>query len=86
MQKVLFALIMGAALMASAPAGLRADDAHRYYDRDHKDYHEWNENESRAYRHWLTEERPRQYHDWNRASRAEQREYWRWRHEHHDWR
>ncbi len=75
---------MGAAMAASVPTALRADD-HRYYDRDHKDYHEWNDAEGRAYRHWLVEERHAKYHDWGHASRAEQREYWRWRHDHPDW-
>ena len=66
------------------------DDKHRkvrrYYDREHKDYHEWNEAENAAYRHWLMEERhEHEYRDLNRLKRAEQSEYWRWRHEHPDW-
>lgn len=71
---------------------LRDDDdkrekAKRYYDRERKDYHEWNEAENAAYRHWLLEERrERQFRDLNRLKRAEQAEYWRWRHEHPDWR
>lgn len=79
------ALLMGSALIV--PAALKADDhdddrhAKRYYDRDRKEWHEWNEREERAYRHWI-EENHRKYHDWARANREEQREYWRWRHEH----
>jgi hypothetical protein len=61
-----------------------ADEHHRYYDRDHKDWHEWNEGESRAYRHYL-EERHEHYRDWVKANQAQQRAYWRWRHEHPDW-
>jgi hypothetical protein len=86
MRTALFAALLGATTIVSAPRALRADqDDHRYYDRDHRDYHEWNDAEARAYRHWITEERHEQYRDWNRASRAQQREYWRWRHEHPDW-
>jgi len=59
----------------------RDDHPKRYYDRDHRDYHQWNEGEARAYRHYL-EENHRTYHDWNRARKSEQQNYWRWRHEH----
>ena len=77
--------MMGATLMLSSPAFLPAQPPpQRYYDRDHKDYHEWNDGEDRAYRHWL-EERHIKYHDWAHASRVEQRDYWRWRHDHADW-
>ena len=85
MRRFVGALMLSGVLMA--PIAMQArDDDHRVYDRYRRDYHEWNENEARAYRHWLTEERHRQYHDWNRANRNEQREYWRWRHEHQEWR
>ena len=82
MRRYLSALLLGAAL--SAPLAIRAtadDHPNRYYDRDHKDYHEWNDREERAYRKFLAEKR-RAQHDWRKASKAEQREYWRWRHEH----
>jgi hypothetical protein len=59
----------------------------RYYDRERHDWHEWSEGEGRAYRHWLMEERrERQYRDYARLKAERQREYWRWRHEHPDWR
>jgi hypothetical protein len=74
-------------MISANPWTLRADDhPKRFHDRDRNDDHEWNDAESRAYRHWLTEERHRPYHDWNKASKREQRDYWRWRHEHSDWR
>ena len=69
---------------------VRADDEHheaekarKYYDRERHDYHEWNKHEDRAYRHWL-EERHARYRDFVRTDREQQREYWRWRHEHPD--
>jgi len=79
------AWIMGVALLA--PAAMKADDRDdhpkRYYDSDRKEWHEWNDREERAYRRWLTEKH-REYHDWAKANRDEQREYWRWRHDHPD--
>ena len=67
---------------------LKDDDdkkkARRYYDRKHKDSHEWNEREEAAYRRWLEEERHEQYRDFARQNAARQSEYWEWRHEHPD--
>ena len=90
MKKLFLALPLGIALLS--PSYLVAQDhdrdhdrdhEHRYYDADHRDYHEWNEREDRAYhRYW--EDRHRHYIDWERASEAQRRAYWRWRHEHPD--
>jgi hypothetical protein len=55
----------------------------RVYDRDHHDYHNWDDRENRAYRGYLTE-RHRTYREYNRQHAREQRHYWRWRHEHPD--
>lgn len=88
MKKFLLALPLGVALLT--PTYLVAqdhdrDDHHdrRYYDAEHKDYHEWNATEDRAYhRYW--EDRHHAYIGWERANDAQRREYWRWRHEHPD--
>ena len=56
-------------------------EQHRYYDRQHKDYHNWNEGEDRSYRIYLGEQH-REYRDFSRNSRAQQQAYWNWRHEH----
>jgi hypothetical protein len=58
--------------------------ARRYYDRDRRDYHEWNEHENRAYRRWQEERHEREVREFNRLNREQQRDYWRWRHEHPD--
>jgi hypothetical protein len=62
----------------------RDGKAQRYYDEEHKDYHEWNANEQRYWHeYWVAEHRP--YVDWDRATDKQRRAYWRWRHEHeHD--
>ena len=76
-----------APLATAAPMQDRDDrDHHRYYDEEHRDYHEWNAAEQRYWReYWANERRP--YIDWDRASDAQRRAYWHWRHEreeHHD--
>ena len=80
---VLSALVLSAALVA--PVVARADDHHekRYYDRNGKDYHSWNNNEDRAYRQYLTEQH-RDYREFNRTNRTQQQQYFGWRHTHPD--
>jgi hypothetical protein len=76
-------LLLSAALIA--PLTARADDRdhheRRYYDRDGRDYHQWNGDEDRAYRAYLQEQH-REYLEFHRVRRDQQREYFRWRHVH----
>jgi hypothetical protein len=53
----------------------------RYYDRDHRDYHVWNNRENRTYRRYL-EERHERYREFGSLRARRQAEYWRWRHIH----
>ena len=82
---LLGALVLGTTLMG--PVVTRAEDANhhdkRYYDRDGRDYHAWNNNEDRAYRAYLQEQR-REYHNFNTVKRPQQQQYFKWRHEHPD--
>jgi hypothetical protein len=80
---ILTAFALSAALIA--PLAVRADDHHerRYYDRGGRDYHTWNSNEDRAYRHYL-EEQHREYREFHRVRRNQQQDYFRWRHTHSD--
>jgi hypothetical protein len=55
----------------------------RVYDRDHRDYHNWDDREDRAYRGYLSEQR-RDYREYNRQNHRDQRRYWNWRHSHPD--
>ena len=92
-QKYLSFIFLGAAL--TAPLALTAGAAQevsvrvgdgdhvRYYDRDHRDYHEWNDREDRSYRAYLGE-RHRDYREFHHNNRRTQQKYWRWRHEHPD--
>jgi hypothetical protein len=72
-------VVIGAALMSSVAIGAER----RYYDRDHRDYHHWNEKEDRAYRAYL-QERHREYREFRVVRHPQQREYFRWRHTHPD--
>jgi hypothetical protein len=80
---ILTALFAGATFIA--PVAIMADDHHekRYYDRDNRDYHAWNDQEDRAYRVYLGEQH-RDYRQFNREKAARQREYFKWRHDHPD--
>jgi hypothetical protein len=55
----------------------------RVYDEYQSDYHYWNDHEDRAYRRWLAE-RHYEYREYARLNKEEQRDYWDWRHNHHD--
>ena len=55
----------------------------RYEDRVHKDSHEWNSGEDKAYRRYLQENK-RTYRDFAKAKKNEQDKYWKWRHTHSD--
>jgi hypothetical protein len=80
---ILSALFVGATMIA--PVALRADEHHekRYYDRDGRDYHTWNNQEDRAYRVYLGEQH-RDYRDFGKVKVVQQQEYFRWRHTHPD--
>jgi len=55
----------------------------RVYDRDHKDYHNWDDNENRAWGRFLVENH-RNTHEYAKSNRKEQSQYWNWRHAHPD--
>jgi hypothetical protein len=80
---ILSAFLLGAAF---TPMTLKADDdqhGRRYYDREHRDYHAWNNREDRAYRVYLGEHR-RHYREFSRETRYGRVHYFRWRHDHPD--
>jgi hypothetical protein len=84
-----FALIAAFGVSALVPATVfaqdhdheRAEHEHRVYDRTHRDYHNWNRDEDHVYREYLVQ-RHRRYRAFERLTRAQQRAYWQWRHEH----
>ena len=72
------------AIGLTAPLVMADDhDNRRYYDKNHKDYHRWNENEGRSYGVFLNENHL-QVHTFRKAKPTEQQQYWKWRHDHPD--
>jgi len=55
----------------------------RVYDRNHRDYHNWDDREDRAYRNYLAEQH-RPYRAYAKQHRNDQKHYWDWRHSHPD--
>jgi hypothetical protein len=55
----------------------------RVYDRSHKDYHNWDDNENRAWGQYLSDNH-RNPHEFSKSSKREQGQYWNYRHSHPD--
>lgn len=84
MHRYIGTFLLGASLLA--PMAIRAADDHpdkRVYDRDHKDYHGWNDHEETAYKRWL-EENHHAYREFSKENKRDQAAYWKWRHDHPD--
>ena len=75
------ALAAPVSIMAAVPQ--EASVQVRVYDRDHKDYHNWDDNENRAWGRFLTENH-RNSHEFSKSNKKEQSQYWNWRHSHPD--
>jgi len=52
-----------------------------YYDEEHHDYHRWDNHEVVVYRSYWTEHHA-PYREYSSLNKDEQRDYWRWRHNH----
>ena len=85
-------LSLAAALLASGVSMAKAGNQEharydtervRYYDRDHGDYHYWDDREDRAYRRYLAANH-RTYRKFNRVDTRVHRNYWNWRHNNPD--
>ncbi len=80
---VLTVLFAGVSVVVPTTMSAQVSPAKRYYDRDHRDYHTWDDHEDRAYRIYLGEHH-QDYREFAQINAARQREYFRWRHEHPD--
>lgn len=76
------ALTAPVAIMA-IPVPQEGRDQHRVYDKDHKDYHNWDDNENHAWGQFLTENH-KSSHEYSKANKKEQSQYWNYRHSHPD--
>ena len=72
-----------AATMAATVMGSGCAARVRLYDADHRDYHQWDDHEDRAYHRYMTE-RHQDYRPISQLNSNDQRDYWTWRHSHHD--
>jgi hypothetical protein len=81
MKRRLYLIAMSAALVLPATTVVAQEhhDNRKYEDRAHKDTHEWNNDEDQRYRRYL-EEHHKKYHQFSKASKREQNDYWNWRH------
>jgi len=79
---ILSALVLSTTLIGPAISQAAGGDHHekRYYDRDGRDYHTWNDNEDRAY----LQEQHQDYREFRMVKRDRQQQYFKWRHEHPD--
>jgi hypothetical protein len=71
------------AVITAARAPQEARVQVRVYDRNHKDYHNWDDKENRAWGNYLTENH-RDSHEYSKSNKREQSAYWNWRHSHPD--
>ena len=84
-------VFLAGALAAPAPivtSATQQEEHHdkekrRVYDREHKDYHNWDDNEDHVYRVYLGEQHI-EYRDYDKLDREQQSAYWNWRHSHND--
>jgi hypothetical protein len=77
-----------ATMAAASPQDNRAPEKRedhnnkRYYDKGHKDYHNWDGNEDRAYLRYQNEHH--ETHAFVELNGRQQTVYWNWRHSHPD--
>ena len=78
---ILSALLIAATAFAPVAAAQDHHGEKRYYDRQHHDYHYWNDGEDRNYRAYLVE-RHEAYVPFVQVNRRHRQEYFTYRHEH----
>jgi len=81
-------LFLTAALAVSGPivtaaAAQEANLQVRVYDSHHRDYHNWDDREDRAYRGYVNGLHD-SYVTYEHRNHRYQRNYWKWRHNHPD--
>jgi hypothetical protein len=79
----LAAVIAAPVAIMAAPGPQAVGVQVRVYDRNHKDYHNWDDHENTAWGVYLTENHKKP-HEYKAANRKEQSSYWNWRHAHPD--
>jgi len=83
---IISSLFLSAALVA--PVAITANAAPqsvsvKVYDRDHKDYHNWDDHEAKSYETFRGDH-PKYNVTFGKTKHSQQKTYWNWRHEHPD--
>ena len=71
------------AVLLTTGCAVRVNSGYRVYDPYYSDYHVWNDAEVAHYNQWVTENH-RENRDFRKLSKADQKQYWDWRHSHTD--
>lgn len=81
---LLLAAVLAAPVVIMA-APVPGDDSVqvRVYDRDHKDYHNWDDHENQSWGVYLNDNHKKP-HEFKKSNKKEQSNYWNWRHSHPD--
>jgi hypothetical protein len=75
-------LFLPVVLAVSFLSACSARVGYRVYDPGYNDYHVWDNGEVGYYNNWVVEtHRPNR--DFRKLNKADQNEYWKWRHDHH---
>jgi hypothetical protein len=81
---LLLAAALAAPMAVLATAAPNDDGVQiRVYDSHHKDYHNWDDHENKAWGIYLSNNH-RKDHEFAKSSKREQAGYWNWRHAHPD--
>jgi hypothetical protein len=70
-------------VIMAIPVPQEGHSQNRVYDKQHKDYHNWDDNENRVWGQYLTENH-KSSHEYSKANKKEQSQYWNYRHSHPD--
>ena len=88
LQRYICSLFLAAALMSpvaimAAPVPADGGVQIRVYDRGHKDYHNWDDHENKAWGVYLSTNHKKSF-EFSKATKKQQSNYWNWRHSHPD--
>jgi len=83
MKRFAGALVITIGLMAPTGVAFAQDHPQDHQERQDHPRHEWNDSENGAWHQYLKEHHKKD-HDWEKASKREQRAYWKWRDQHPD--
>jgi hypothetical protein len=79
----LTAILAAPVALMAAPAAQDAGVQVRVYDSNNRQYHNWDDNENKAWGVYLTQNHKKP-HDYATGSHKEQSNYWKWRSSHPD--